>query len=166
MPTELIPWNRFLGSIKVEKFGLCLLKPPAQPPFPLPPSDSVCFFSTFFWISTHQLKYNLCIHRKGISRPQSQFYNFMCLWAIYVLPGSVHIFSCSRIGRPIVGIHKSLTETWMWKLGLRPHNSFSGNICFEFLLLCLCSACSLLALYFSVPNGGLIAFHGISPLAD
>ncbi len=29
---------------------------------------------------------------------------FMCLWAIYVFPESVHIFSCSRIGRPILGI--------------------------------------------------------------
>ncbi len=57
---------------------------------------------------------------------------FMCLWAIYILLGSVHIFSCNRIGRSIVGIYsKSLTDAWMWKLGLRPHNSFSGNICLE-----------------------------------
>ena len=27
----------------------------------------------------------------------------------------------------------------MWKLGLRPSNFFSGNICFEFSVLCLCS---------------------------
>jgi hypothetical protein len=32
----------------------------------------------------------------------------------------------------------------MWKLGLRPRNSFSGNICFEFSVLCLCSVEELL----------------------
>ncbi len=62
---------------------------------------------------------------------------FMCLWAIYIFRGSVHIFSCSRIGRLIVGIYKSLTDTWMLKLGLWSHNSLSGNICFEFSVLCL-----------------------------
>ncbi len=39
------------------------------------------------------------------------------------LSPNVHIhlslskFSCRRISRPIVGIHKSLTDTWMWTLG-------------------------------------------------
>jgi hypothetical protein len=37
--------------------------------------------------------------------------------------------------RQIVRIYKSLTDTWMWKLGLWPSNSFSGNICVEF---CVC----------------------------
>ncbi len=48
-----------------------------------------------------------------------------------VFPRSVHLFSCSRIGRPFMKIHVfiSLTDTWMWKLGLRPRNSFTGNIC-------------------------------------
>ncbi len=40
--------------------------------------------------------------------------------------------SCNRIGRSIVGIYKSLTDTWMWELGLWPRNSFSGNICFGY----------------------------------
>jgi hypothetical protein len=30
-----------------------------------------------------------------------------------------------------MGINNSLTDTWMWKLGLRPWYSFSGNICFK-----------------------------------
>jgi hypothetical protein len=60
---------------------------------------------------------------------------FMCLWSIYIFPGSVHIFSCSR---PIM--RTSLTNTWVWKLGLRPHNSFSGNICIEFSVWFLSSA--------------------------
>jgi hypothetical protein len=30
----------------------------------------------------------------------------------------------------------------MWKLGLRPCNSFSGNICFRFSVLCLCKPAS------------------------
>ncbi len=61
-----------------------------------------------------------------------QISKFICLWAIYILLGSVHIFSCSRIGRPILGIYNLLTDTWMWKLGLRPRYSFPGNICFKF----------------------------------
>ena len=43
---------------------------------------------------------------------------FMCLWAFYI----PHIASSTK-GRPIVGIYNSLTDTWMWKLGLRPQYS-------------------------------------------
>ncbi len=77
---------------------------------------------------------------------------FMCLWANYIFPGSVHIFSCGRIGRLIVGINvnKSLTATWMWKLGLSLRNSFHGNICFEFSVLCLCSV----FLFSGISHGG------------
>jgi hypothetical protein len=65
---------------------------------------------------------------------------FMCLWTIYIFPGSVHIFPAGRIGRSFVGIYKSLTVTWMWKLGLWPRNFFFWNICFQFSALVLCSA--------------------------
>ena len=64
---------------------------------------------------------------------------FMFLWAIYIFLRSVCLFCWREICGPILEIYKSLTDTWMWKLGLRPCNSFSGNICFKFSLLCLCS---------------------------
>ncbi len=52
-----------------------------------------------FW-STLQSNLDLCIPRKVIERPQSQF---------------PHSLSCSRIGRSIRGIYKSLTETWIYR---------------------------------------------------
>ncbi len=71
---------------------------------------------------------------------------FIRVWAIYVFPGTVHIhISYSRIGRSVVGIYKSLTDTWMWKLGLWPRNSFSENICFKFLVLVLCNVMNCLS---------------------
>ncbi len=64
---------------------------------------------------------------------------------LYIPRISLHI-SSSRTGRPIVGIYNSLTDTWMWKLGLRPRYSFSGNICFKFSTFCLCSCGSFSSL--------------------
>ncbi len=48
---------------------------------------------------------------------------FMFLWEIYIFIWSVYLFCCRKIGGPNVGIYRSLTDTWMWKLGLRPRNS-------------------------------------------
>ncbi len=69
---------------------------------------------------------------------------FMSLWAIYLFPRTVQLFSCSRIGRWIVGIYKSLTETHecieIGNVAGRAVSSFFGNICFKLSFLCLCSA--------------------------
>ncbi len=56
----------------------------------------------------------------------------------FIFPGSVHIFPQNRQTHR-GNIYNSLTDTWMWKLGLRPRYSFSGNICFKFSAFCLCS---------------------------
>jgi hypothetical protein len=55
------------------------------------------------------------------------------LWCTQITPflphqsASVRLFCCSKIGGPIVGIYKSLTETWMWKLGTSPRSFISGE---------------------------------------
>ncbi len=49
------------------------------------------------------------------------------LWEIYIFPGSVCLFCCREICGPILGIYESLTDTWLWKLGLRLHNSPKRN---------------------------------------
>ncbi len=49
---------------------------------------------------------------------------FMYLWAISLLfPGSICLLVCRKMDRQILGIYKSLTDTWMWKLGDRHYNS-------------------------------------------
>ncbi len=52
---------------------------------------------------------------------------FMRLWAIYIFPRSVSLF-CWRKCRPILGLYKPLTDTWMLKLGLRSRFSQKRNI--------------------------------------
>ncbi len=57
---------------------------------------------------------------------------FIFLWAIFFpLIGLSILLQENRCAKP--GIYRSLTDTWMWKLALRPRNSFSGNKKLKFL---------------------------------
>ncbi len=66
---------------------------------------------------------DLCIPSNETARPCSQFPHSCIGEQFYIFPRSVHLFSCSKIDRPILEIYKSLTD-----------------ICFEFSVQCLCSA--------------------------
>ncbi len=58
------------------------------------------------------------------------------LWEIHIFPGSVCLFCCREICGPILGIYKSLTDTCMWELGLRPHNYQKMNTYMRFCVQC------------------------------
>ncbi len=64
---------------------------------------------------------------------------FMCLWAIYIFPGLVHIFPPAEKAEPsweyIICSQTHECGNWNWD----PWYSFSGNICSKFLAFCLCS---------------------------
>ncbi len=104
-------------------------------------------------LRTLQRKSHLCIPFVGIVRPQPQFqHSCVCERFIYSPRIGPHI-SSRRIGRPIVGIYKSLTDAWRLKLGLRPRYSFSGNICFEISVFYLCSVEPLVSHSFTSLRG-------------
>ncbi len=53
----------------------------------------------------------------------------------------------------------------MWKLGLRPRYSFSGNICFEISVFCLCSVVAGGGGVKTTENKiGLVAYHCLQRL--
>ncbi len=99
--------------------------------------------SVFMYMHALQRKSHICIPFLGIAHNAqlSPNYNIhVSVSELYISRIGPHI-SCSRLGRSIGGIYKSLTDTWMWKLGLWTSISFSGNICVEFWIFILCSVC-------------------------
>jgi len=55
-------------------------------------------------------KIRTSIPRNENARPCSQFLQSLYLGAIYIFPGSVCLFGCRKIGRPILGIYKSIKD--------------------------------------------------------
>ncbi len=75
---------------------------------------------------------DLCIPRKGIAQPQSQFpHSCVCEQSTVFIP---------TIGPPIFLLQNRQTDHGNMvtsELGLWPRSSFSGNICFEFGIVSL-----------------------------
>ncbi len=74
-------------------------------------------------MKTQYRKFETNMPRKGIVRPQSQFPH-SCVCERFIYSQDLTAYSAAGICGPILGTYKSLTDTCMWILGLRPHNSF------------------------------------------
>ncbi len=67
-----------------------------------------------------------------------QISTFMCRWAIYVYNSRISPYiSCSRIASSTVRIYKSLTDSWLWKLGRAIHflGTFVSNFRYWFFAM-------------------------------
>ncbi len=76
--------------------------------------------------------------------PEKEYWGLSPNFHIHASVSDLYIFTIGlpvlleEICRPILGLHKSLTDTWMWKLGLRPRYSQKRNTKVGFSLQCSC----------------------------
>ncbi len=76
---------------------------------------------------TNTKKFETNIARKGTAQPQfPNFHIHVSVSDLYILTIDLPIL-LQEICGPILEIYKSLTDTWMGKLGLRPRNSQKRN---------------------------------------
>ncbi len=86
----------------------------------------------FLWYLFVPYKVNIPVDAGGFKQVQCKEY--IC-W----IQVKIHISDQTSL-RICNSVYKSLTDTWMWKLGLWLRNSFSGKICFEYSVLVFCRA--------------------------
>jgi hypothetical protein len=96
----------------------------------------VNFSVSSYTAMTQYRKFETNIPRKGIARPQPQFPH-SCVCDRFIFSQDRSAVCCRKICGQILGIFQSLTDTWMWKLGLRPRNPFSGSRELGFSLQCI-----------------------------
>ncbi len=83
-----------------------------------------CWPGNFFTIPYTGKKFGFMYSQKRICTASVPISTFLCLWAIYIFPRSVHLLSCSRIGKPI---------RWTYKNRSQKHECRSSPVAAQFL---------------------------------
>ncbi len=75
-----------------------------------------------------QRKSHLCMYSfSGNYAASVPISAFMCLWETYIFPGLVHIFSCSRLDRPILEICINLSQIYECRKGTGIQNIITSS---------------------------------------
>ncbi len=109
-----------------------------QPPFPLQAILPTTLFGSIAFTHSEENSRMHCKDKmpkiwKQIF-PEKEYRGLSPNFHIHVSVNKLYIptmglpFLLEEICEPILGICKSLRDTWMWKLGLRPRNSQKRNI--------------------------------------
>ncbi len=105
------------------------------------PGCSLACLNPSEWRKERMPKFETNILRKGIARPQTHFpHSCVCGRFIYSHDRSAYSVAGNMWTDPLgiyECIYKSLTDTWMWKLGLRPRKTQIRNISMGFSLQCV-----------------------------
>jgi hypothetical protein len=92
--------------------------------------------------------YSLFSELRGLS---PNFHIHVSVTDIYKFPGLVHLFPAAEMAdRSWEYINRS--QTHEFGTGLWPRHSFSGNICFEFSVLVLCSVYPQICNFMGLPQ--------------
>ncbi len=92
---------------------------------------SIVIFAAVHRHNTENLKQ--IFQEKRLRRPQSQFpHSCVCEWFTYSHNPSAYSAAWKFVDSSWEWKYKSLTDTWMWKLGLRPSNSYMGIYKWDF----------------------------------
>ncbi len=122
-----LQYTRFIVCIKINRSDLTVY-------------TEFLFSSSYFCFPSYQALHVFHLHKDKMPKIWNKYSQkrnigasvpistFMCLWANYIFPRWVCLVMLEEICRLILGIYKSLKDTWMWKLGLWPRYSQKRNI--------------------------------------
>ncbi len=131
-PPESIEWFIEDQAVSPSSWLCSSTTPPSPLPSAscLPFSAFLCLAGQAYWReSTAKTQYRKLEHillEKKLRSLSPNFHIHVSVSDLYIPTIGLPIL-LQEIWEPIMGICKFLTDTWMWKLELRPRSSFSGN---------------------------------------
>ncbi len=116
-PTRLVTLMQMLSESQSELLSTTVVSLPEPSVNATSPGDST-WYTTNIRLLIHCNENPIYVFLFWEMRGLSPNFHIHVSVSHFYIPRSGPHISCSRIGRSIVGINKSISDTWSWKLGL------------------------------------------------